>query len=134
MKKAIPEFVRFCIIGGSLFVFDAVMLEILVRNGVGPFFARLISLALSLQLAYVAHGLFTFRGHGGFNPKNWLGFIGANLLGACINFGVFMAVLTLMGEERGMVSRISGLVAGTGVALFFNYWMNRRYVFKRKDL
>jgi len=133
MHKTIPEFIRFCLIGGSLFLFDAIMLEALVRNGISPTIARIASLSIGLQLAYVAHGLFTFRGHSGFNRRSWIGFISANFIGACINYGIFIAVLALIGEERGMVSRMSGIVAGTSVALFFNYWVNRRYVFKRKD-
>jgi putative flippase GtrA len=133
MKLALPEFVRFCIVGGTLFLFDVLMLELLAGMGISAFIARLISLALALQLAYVAHGLFTFRNHSGFNRRTWLGFMAANLLGACINYGIFAAVITLMGQEQGTASRISGIVAGTAVALFFNYAMNRRYVFRRKD-
>lgn len=133
MKPPIPEFARFCIVGGTLFLFDVLMLETLVYMGASPFIARLFSLCIGLQLAYAAHGLFTFRDHNGFNRRSWVAFIGANMLGACINYGIFSAILTFMGEDRGIISRVSGIVMGTGAALFFNYWMNRRYVFKRKD-
>ncbi len=132
MKKPLPEFVRFCIVGGFLFVIDATLVEIIVHQGISPFVARLISLSIGMQIAYVAHGIFTFRNHIGFNKRSWLSFQSTNIMGACINYGVFTIVLSLMGEEHGMISRVSAIVVGTGVALFFNYGMNRYFVFKRK--
>ena len=133
MKIPVPEFFRFCIVGGGLFVCDALMLELLVHLGFSAFTARLISLGIALQLAYIAHGFFTFKGHAGFNRRSWLGFLAANALGACINYLVFTCTLALMEGADNSGTRIFAIAIGTIIALFFNYWMNRRYVFKRKD-
>ncbi len=133
MRTHVPEFFRFCIVGGGLFVCDALMLELLVYSGFSAFTARLISLGLALQLAYLAHGFFTFKGHAGFNRRSWLGFLVANALGASINYAVFSATLALMEGANNASTRIFAIAIGTVIALFFNYWMNRRYVFKRKD-
>ena len=129
----LPEFIRFCIVGGLLFMFDAALLELLVHCGLHASTARLISLAVALQVAYIAHGRFSFRAQHHFSLRTWLGFLSANALGACVNYAVFIGCLQLMDTTQGTFSRLLPLVSGTITALIFNYAMNRRYVFRRKD-
>ena len=116
-------------VGGTGSVVDAGVMEALVACGLPAAMARLLSILTALQVTYFLHGTFTFRDHDGYRLRGWAKFMGCNLTGALINYLLFLAVLscTPFGEPR--LDRLTGLVVGTGVALWFNYWANRRFVF-----
>lgn len=129
----ILEFLRFCIVGFVGFLTDAVMLEIFVACDVPTRIARLFSMALALQVGYVLHQIFTFRGRGGFSTRRWLHFLALNLVGVAINYSIFLAGLALFPISDAQMQRQAALVAGTSVALAFNYWANGRFVFAKRD-
>lgn len=133
MRKHLPEFLRFCVVGFTAFCVDSALLEVMVRLGMGQILARCISLGLALQISYLLHGIYTYRNHQGYSVKHWLQFIGSNLVGALVNYLVFIAVLFAAPFGEGFLTRLSALVAGTAVALFFNYWANKRFVFIAKE-
>jgi putative flippase GtrA len=127
------EFLRFCLVGGMAFMIDAMILEFLVWAGLPALVARVVSIGVALQFSYLLHSRFTFRDHARSGASTWLSFISSNLIGAIINYGVFCLVLYAQLVESEQISRLMALVAGTAVALFFNYWANRRFVFSRKE-
>jgi putative flippase GtrA len=127
------EFLRFCRVGGIAFVLDAMILEFLVWLGLTALVARVVSIGVVLQFSYLLHSRFTFRNHERSGASIWLSFISSNLIGAIINYAVFCLVLYAQLMESEQISRLIALVAGTGVALFFNYWVNRRFFFLRKE-
>lgn len=133
MKKHLPEFLRFCVVGFTAFCVDTALLELLVRLGLSSFLARCISLGVALQVSYFLHGVYTYRNHQGYSIRHWLQFIASNLLGAGINYAVFVVMLFVAPFGEGFLTRLSALVAGTAVALGFNYWANRRFVFIPKE-
>lgn len=133
MLLRLHEFLRFCLVGGVGFVVDAGLLEFLVSLGLSAWAARILSIALALQVTYLMHGAFTFRDHGGYSRARWLAFLSCNALGAAINYLLFLAVLMLAPFGEPFLDRQSALITGTAVALFCNYWMNRRFVFRKED-
>lgn len=112
---------------------DATVLEIAVALGISNLtLARGLSLLTAMQVAYALNLLFTFRQPQRHGLSTWMRFVTSNLAGAAINYGVFMGTLHWLLTEGGRTERIAAIVAGTGVALFFNYWANQRFVFKGK--
>lgn len=133
MRFAIPEFLRFCIVGGIAFMADYALLELFVRLGTGTATARMVSLALALHVSYFLHGVFTYRGHRGYTRATWLQFMGSNILGALINYGLFLLVVALAPFADDRFTRLAGMVIGTAISMGFNYWANKRFAFARKE-
>lgn len=132
-RHSYSQFMRFCLVGGVAFAVDAAVLEIAVALGIGNLtLARGLSLLTAMQVAYALNLLFTFRQPHSHGLRTWARFMTSNLAGAAINYGVFMGTLRWALTEGGHTERIAAIVAGTGVALFFNYWANQRFVFKGK--
>lgn len=127
-----PEFLRFCLVGGVAFLIDAILLEGLVYAGIAASVARIISIAIALQASYLMHSAFTYRGHRGLTRTSWLAFLSSNLIGAGLNYGVFLLVLHAALGDCPENTRLIALLAGTLAALMFNYWANRRFAFRRQ--
>jgi putative flippase GtrA len=122
------QFARFCMVGLVGFAVDAATLELLVAADILPLIARIASIGMALQITYMLHSRVTF--HQAFTARRWWPFMLANGLGAGINYGVFMAVWLLHTMDNSTHQRYVALLASTAVALCFNYWANRRFVFK----
>jgi putative flippase GtrA len=127
------EFLRFCIVGLIAFVVDAAVLFALVYVGLTDAIARSVSLTLGMQTAYILNARFTFRGHRGIGLATWASFVTSNLLGAALNYLIFLAALHWVPITHADALRLLAIICGTGVGLIFNYWANRRFAFARKD-
>lgn len=130
-RVRIGEFLRFCLVGGIGFLVDWGVLEQCVEGGMPTLPARTLSILVALQVTYVLHEAFTFRTHAGYRLRRWLQFAGWNLLGGAVNLAVFMGMVQLLGGvvADAWIGRLLAMVTGTAVALVFNYWANRRFVF-----
>lgn len=128
--SGLPQFLRFCVVGGIAFIVDAGVLELLLALGIGPaFFARILSIAVAMQVAYVLNLTYTFRQPESHSMRTWGRFIASNIVGAIINYLTFLGVLYLLFSAAGMLERIIAIVVGTCAGLVFNYWANKRLVF-----
>ncbi|MFM9889450.1 MAG: GtrA family protein [Rickettsiales bacterium] len=133
MRQRVTEFLRFCIVGLMGYFVDAGTLELLVHAGLESWLARVFSIPTALQCTYALHGLFTYRGHGDFSRRKWAGFMLYNLLGAAINYTIFLIVLRMLPFTSELAQRQGALFCGMAVALWFNYWATRHFVFRRAD-
>lgn len=123
------EFLRFCIVGFLGYLVDSAAMEALVYAGLSAAMARVISIPTALQCTFLLHGAFTFRAHGGYTRRAWITFMGCNLMGALINYLIFLAALQVIHLPQALWNRQLALVCGMAVAMWFNYWANRRFVF-----
>lgn len=131
MPTLSPQFLRFCIVGSIAFAVDATVLELVIALDIaGVTVARGLSMAAAMQVAYILNRRFTFRHHKNSSLYIWARFVISNLAGAIINYGVFLAILNWLVTNGSSIDRITAIIAGTGVALFFNYWANQRFVFR----
>ncbi len=128
------EFFRFCCVGSIGFLTDYVIMEFLVHHGVDVRIARLISIAVAMQVTYILHGRVTYRNHTRRGFKTWLTFITTNLLGVSINYLLFLGALVLLAFDSARMNRLSAVVIGTSVALFFNYVMNQKFAFQPEKI
>ena len=133
MLRKIPQFLRFCIVGGIAFVVDTAFLELFITLGSATATARIASLAIALHVSYFLHGIFTYQDHRGYTRATWLQFMGSNLVGALINYVTFLLVVELVPFADERLTRLAGMVTGTAVSMGFNYWANQRFAFARKD-
>jgi putative flippase GtrA len=127
-----PEFLRFCIVGVIGFCTDYGVLELAVMSGLIVALARALSLIVAMHVTYILNGSFTYRDHHGFTRRSWAQYMVTNLTGACVNYVVFMLVLTYIDSVDASINRLVAIVCGTGIALWFNYWANRRFAFRKR--
>lgn len=132
MRPRLFEFARFCLVGFIGYLVDAAALELLVHHGLVAALARPLSIATAMQANYLMHGWFTYRGHGGFSRAGWLRFLSVNLTGAVLNYLVFLLALSQLHFSSPLYNRQLALCCGLGVGMWFNYWGNRRFVFRPK--
>lgn len=126
----LPRFLRFCLVGGVGFLVDATLFELVVRAGMALELARIVSLFIAMQVTYRLHRAFTFgavdvRGH-----RPWMKFMVSNALGAVVNYLAFLLALRLIHIDHAMLDRQAAVAVGAGVAMFFNYWANKSFVFR----
>lgn len=153
-QSRMREFFRFCLIGGVGFLVDSAVTNILFfllaqENLSMVLVARIIGMFVALQATYRLHRVFTFRGQTPHSRRSWVKFMQFNLIGAAINYVVFVVAGTLLarwimpfiaGSESFYMPLFdantllfmiveSAVIAGTIAGLLFNYWANRRFVF-----
>lgn len=131
-RERILEFLRFCIVGFTAFCVDYSLLEMLVLFGMKASYARIGSIAVALQVSYLLHHRFTYRTGTPLSVHSWLKFLTSNLIGAGINYSMFLIVLHLNIFTDEQASRLIAMLAATATALFFNHWANRRFAFRHR--
>ena len=124
------EILRFLIVGVTGFAVDAGLLELFVSLGLAAAVARIFSIALALQVSYLLHGNFTYRSHAGMSRKGWIKFMLSNLVGAVLNYVIFLTVLSLDVAHDPRASRWIALFVAVFLTMGFNYWANRRFAFR----
>jgi len=111
-------------IGGIGFVVDAGILQALFSLGVQPLIARCISFPVAVTATWLLNRRYTFRdrAQSGAHARYAL-YVGGQIAGALINVGVF--VLTIRHWPETAARPLIPMMAGSAIALFFNYtWAN----------
>ena len=121
------QFLRFCLTGALGFVTDAGVTLALVSGAamhVAP--ARILAFLVAGTVTWWINRHFTFRTSGG--ASNWLHYLLTTGVGAGINFVIYLGVIRLLGSTP--LQLLAAVGAGSSVALFFNYFVSRRWIFR----
>jgi putative flippase GtrA len=127
------SFVRFAVVGGAGYLVNAAALTVFTRTlklGADPALAGAIFVAMCFTWAgnrYLTFGARRAHGLRGMTEE-WLRFVGANLLGAVVNYAVALALLHYgPGVLSNLyVAQACGVLAG----LVFNFTLSSRMVFR----
>ena len=126
-------FVRFAAVGGAGYVVNAAALTVFTRVcklDADPALAASIFVAMCFTWAGNRYLTFGARRAHGFRPivEEWLRFVGANLLGAVVNYGVALA---LVHYGPGLLANpYLAQAAGVLAGLVFNFTLSRLLVFR----
>jgi putative flippase GtrA len=128
------SFVRFAVIGG-LGYFVAVGLLAFASNTLKLDFAaaNAFSIFLSMCFTWLGNRYFTFRArraHGVAGiAQEWLKFLGANAVGAIVNYSVALALVHFAPHpfSNKFVAQACGVLAG----LVFNFTLSSKMVFRK---
>lgn len=130
------QFLRFAMIGAAGFVVDETVLA-LMRNlfGLGAMTGRAVSILCAMTFTWWGNRSFTFHAHAARGPaaaaREWLRFVGANSLGAAINYGTFAALVHL--APAPLDNPYLATAAGVAVGLVFNFTLSRTLVFRARS-
>lgn len=126
MKRVRKEFLRFCLVGGLGFVIDAgVTLAMTWAVGASALVARVPAFLIAATATWLLHARFTFS-----KPQrasSWLRYVLLTAVGALINLVTYLAWLEMTGIRPLQV--VLGVAAGSAVALTFNFFASRRWIF-----
>ncbi len=127
------SFVRFAFIGGCGYVVNAAMLAIgtdALHLAFEPAIA--FSIFISMCFTWLGNRYLTFRARRARGlpgmTQEWLKFMGANAVGAVVNYGVSIAVVHFAPPpfNNKYVAQACGVLAG----LVFNFTLSSKMVFK----
>jgi putative flippase GtrA len=126
-------FVRFAAVGGAGYFVNAAALTVFTRSlGLDADPALAASIFVAMGFTWLGNRYLTFgarRAHGARAIlEEWLRFVGANLLGAVVNYGVALALVHYGPGWLGnlYVAQALGVLAG----LVFNFTLSRILVFR----
>jgi putative flippase GtrA len=128
----LKQFLRFCVVGALGFVTDFSVLYLAVTwLGMGTLSGRVLSFLVAATVTWKANRHFTFAKQEQGSVREWLQYLLLTGFGGLINVGVYQAWLTL--TDHGTLNLFLAVVAGSAVALFFNYAISKRAVFANKE-
>lgn len=109
------KFILFSIVGGSLLIFDNVLIYYLHSVGVDKFIARTLVLIITLLMSYIINCRMTFKSR--IHISNFFAFIvGVGSL----NFISYLISIVLMSNFFSL-NPIIALNAGAGIMYLFNF-------------
>jgi len=129
-------FVRFCMVGAAGYVVDASVLAFDTGPlGLNFTYGRAFSILVAMCCTWLGNRYLTFadrraRSFSG-AAEEALKFMGANAVGAVVNYGVSLALVNFAGApfHNKFVAQACGVLAG----LLFNFTLSRQLVFKGKS-
>ncbi|WP_395294927.1 GtrA family protein [Kitasatospora hibisci] len=134
LSTALPELLKFGIIGGLGYATD-ILLFLVLRDGAGPVLAKVLSLTASTAVAFVGNKYWTFRARRAGAPKGETGretamFLVVNLFGAVVQLGCLGVSHYLLDLTTPTADLISGSVIGMALATALRFWGTRTLVFR----
>jgi len=119
---------RFAVVGGIGFVADAGMLALLLAaTPLGPFIARLVSIAFGLAVTWLCNRTLTFGPSGRSMLVEGARYGGVGITTSIVNYLVYSGLLLAMPWLAPLVA----LVIASLVAMTFSYLGYSRLVFDR---
>jgi putative flippase GtrA len=129
-------FVRFAAVGGAGYFVNLGALWLGTRHlGLNSYLAGAFSILVAMVFTWLGNRYLTFaarraRGSVSAVAREFLAFVGANLLGAVVNYGVYAGLLRFSGPpfDDKYIAQACGVLAG----LIFNFTLSRTLVFRAK--
>lgn len=135
-RLARHPFIRFGFIGGLGYVLAVGLLAFFAGVLTLPFaIANALTIFTTMCFTWAGNRYVTFRerrAHGLSGiVREWLTFLGANALGATVNYGAALALVRFAPSplNNTFIAQACGVLAG----LVFNFTLSNRLVFGRKD-
>lgn len=120
------QFLRFCMVGGVGFLIDAGMtLWLTSRMGLNAMAARVLAFLVAASATWALNRSFTFASAAG--AASLPRYVVLTATGAFINLGVYWTWIAQAG--RAPLQLLLGVALGSVVAMGFNFFVSRRFVF-----
>lgn len=136
---------KFLVVGGTVFLLDAAMYNLLVffdpAHGWGrgllfahPVTAKVLTIAAASVLTYLGNRLWTFSDREvPRTARSIMAFIVVNLIASALQLGCLAFSRYVLGLHTPLADNISGTLIGQAVSTAFRYVTYGRYVFPDRD-
>ncbi len=123
------QFYYFAIVGSIGFIIDTSVFYVLHLE-IDYALSRIISILTALTITWLANRTITFQVEKKASHLEWLKYVVMNSIGALINFSVFI----FLAKSNPFLKQyfIIPLALATGVSMWFNFGMNKFYIFRKK--
>lgn len=130
-----PRILSFVMVGAVGFVVDAFLLTVLtIHLGLDVLPARTVSFTCATLVTWLLNRTFTFSRQASHGPhtckKEYIFYLAVQLVGAALNFGVFLALIQWNPVLRQIP--VIPLAGGAVIALVFNFTMSCKFVFENR--
>lgn len=126
------SFLRFALVGIVGFIVDAGLLTLLIVGaGYAVVPSKVISLVAAITVTWLLNRHFTFQTRVFPSHVEYAGYVAIQLIGALINFGVFMLCVTTW--PKLVRWPVVPQAAGSAVALFFNLIVARKILYTARE-
>jgi len=127
------KFGKFLVVGGAGFILNAIVLQVLVKNGWHPASANLVGAALAIFSNYNLNNLWTFKEEKtkniGSYVKKLIGFYASSSFGVVvIQTGTIFLGTHFISEQYYFLY----FIFGTGLLLIWNFTMYSKFIWKNK--
>lgn len=125
------SFVRFCLVGGFLFCFDAILLYLLIyRLYFSASMARLGSATCSITISWILHRIYTFGPSRSRPLLEYKNYIICSLISFVINLSTYIILIKklLIFEQFPILA----LVVATATSMNFSYFCMKKIVFLKQ--
>jgi putative flippase GtrA len=124
------QFLTFAVVGTAAFVLDAGVLTVVTRAwGLDLYSGRAVSFVCAATFTWFMNRTLTFpQAARGRFASQWALFLGANVLGGAVNFGVYAALIATV--TWAAKYPVCAVAAGSLSGLLFNFNLSRKYVFR----
>lgn len=120
------QLLRFALVGCVGFATDAGLTLLLhAQAGLSEAPARVLGFIGAATVTWWLNHQFTFQVEG--SASSWLRYIVITSLGAAINIACYLGVVHVLGTRP--LDLLAGVAVGSVVAMGFNFWVSRRWVF-----
>jgi putative flippase GtrA len=126
----LPQFLRFCFVGGIGFVTDAGILSLLYRVfDFSLLWGRLPATLIAVTVTWVLNNFLTFHKENLLRWQSYAAYFVSNLVGMAINYGIYLFCI----HSYDTMARWPELAvaAGSIVAAVFNYTLARTVIFAK---
>jgi putative flippase GtrA len=122
------QFLKFTAVGGFGLVIDTATVYAL-RGALGLYGAGMVAYVAAASANWALNRNWTFRGSGsGPAHRQWMRFLGANLLGFVLNRGTYVLLVTFV--PLCAAQPVFATSAGAAAGLLVNFTLSRALVFR----
>lgn len=122
----LPQFGRYIIAGGLAACVDLGGFVLLIGAGMAVLPAAMLSFVAAMAVNFALSSRFVFGA--GPSWRRLAGFVAFASLGLCLNTAITLGAVTVLGLAPWLAK-----TCGIGGAFLFNYAVNARLVFRRRD-
>jgi putative flippase GtrA len=129
-RTLITQFLKFGVVGFVGFVVDTTLTYTgIYELGLNRVVAGLVSFPFAVTVTWIGNRLFTFAGARHMPmARQWARFFIVCAVGIVFNRGTYSLLVTT--APLAYKYPVLGLLAGTAVAMFFNFFVSRKLVFR----
>lgn len=121
----VAEGLSFAGVGTICFVIDASVTVALIHRGLGLYASRAVGFACAVSASWYLNRTFTFRRRRSQRLfREYCMFVGANLPGAAVNYGVYLGLVAF-----GLAPPVAAVGAGSIAGMACNFTMSRTLIF-----
>lgn len=131
----IRELSKFGLVGGTAFVIDLIIFNVLLQAGTETLLAKTISTVIAASLAFLGNRFWTWRDRQHHHmARQYTTFFLLNAIGlgiglSCLAIGHYGLGQIWPAMQTPLADNISGQLVGTALGTLFRFWSYRRFVF-----